>query len=56
MMKNLVYILAFMLILFWAVVYFVFGYSGGTHTLLVIACFAIIVRVIQGAEPNNNEV
>jgi hypothetical protein len=47
-MGNLLYIIAVILIIAWAIGYF--GYAAGNliHILLVIAIIAIILRVIQG--------
>jgi len=48
-MGNLLYIIAVILVLFWAIGYFG-GYAGGglIHILLVIAIIVVILRVIQG--------
>lgn len=50
-MGNLLYVVAVLLIIGWAVG--VIGYSAGgvIHILLVIALIAIILRVIQGRKP-----
>jgi hypothetical protein len=48
-MGNLLYIIAVILVIIWAVSYFGGFYSGGIiHTLLVIAIIAILLRVISG--------
>jgi tryptophan-rich sensory protein len=47
-MKNLLYIIALILVAAWAIGFF--GYNAGSiiHVLLVIAIIAIIFRVIRG--------
>jgi len=47
-MKNLLYILAVILIIGWLLGFFVFHAGGIIHVLLVIALIVIIIRVIQG--------
>jgi len=47
-MGNLLYVLAVILIIAWAVGFVGFHVGGLLHVLLVIAVIAIIVRVIQG--------
>ena len=49
-MGNLLYIIAVILVIVWAVSFFG-GYSTGgiIHILLVIAVVAILLRVIRGA-------
>ncbi len=47
-MSNLLYLVAVILIISWAVGYFAYGTGGLIHVLLVIAVIAILVRVIQG--------
>ena len=49
-MGNLLYIIAVILVIVWAVSYFSGYYTGGIiHVLLVIAIVAILLRVIRGA-------
>jgi tryptophan-rich sensory protein len=49
-MGNLLYIIAVILVIIWAISFFGGYYTGGIiHTLLVIAIIAIILRVIRGA-------
>jgi hypothetical protein len=47
-MGNLLYVIAIILIIAWAIGFI--GYSAGSliHVLLVIAIVAVILRVIQG--------
>ncbi len=49
-MGNLLYLVAVVLIIIWAVSFFGNFYTGGIiHILLVIAIIAILLRVIRGA-------
>jgi len=50
-MGNLLYIIAVILIIGWAVGVFAYSASGLIHTLLVIAIIAIVLRLIQGKSP-----
>lgn len=47
-MGSLLYIIAVILIIGWAIGFFAYSAGGLIHILLVIALIAIIVRVIQG--------
>jgi hypothetical protein len=47
-MSNLLYIIAVILIIAWAIGFIGYHAGGIIHILLVIAVIAIIVRVIQG--------
>jgi len=47
-MGNLLYLIAVILIIFWAVGFFAYSVGGIIHVLLVIAIIAILLRVIQG--------
>jgi hypothetical protein len=49
-MGNLLYVIAVVLVIIWAISFLGGYYTGGIiHTLLVIAIIAIILRVIRGA-------
>jgi hypothetical protein len=49
-MGNLLYTIAVILVIIWAISYFGGFYTGGIiHVLLVIAIVAILLRVIRGA-------
>ena len=48
-MGNLLYIIAVILIIGWAVGFLGYNAGGLIHILLVIAIIAIILRVIRGA-------
>ncbi|MDN3677019.1 lmo0937 family membrane protein [Flavobacterium paronense] len=47
-MNNLLYTVAVILIILWALGFFAFGMGNLIHILLVIAIIAILVRVIKG--------
>ncbi len=49
-MGNLIYLIAVILVIIWAISFFGGYYTGGIiHALLVIAIVAILLRVIRGA-------
>jgi len=50
-MGNLLYLVAVILVIIWAVGFI--GYSAGAliHVLLVIALVVVLLRVIQGTKP-----
>ena len=47
-MGSLLYIIAVILVIAWAIGFFAYSAGGIIHVLLVIAIIAIIFRVIQG--------
>jgi hypothetical protein len=47
-MGSLLYIIAIILIIGWAIGFFAFSAGYFIHVLLVIAVIAILVRIIQG--------
>jgi hypothetical protein len=47
-MGNLLYVVAVILLIAWAIGFFAYSAGGIIHILLVIAIIAIILRVIQG--------
>lgn len=47
-MSNLLYYVAVILIIMWAIGFFAYQSTGIIHVLLVIALIAIILRVIRG--------
>jgi hypothetical protein len=47
-MGNLLYVIAVILIIAWAIGFIGYSVGGVKHILLVIAIIAIILRVIQG--------
>lgn len=46
-MGNLLYLIAVILVLSWAIGYFAYGAGGIIHVLLVIAIIAILLKVIR---------
>ena len=50
-MGNLLYIIAVVLIILWALGFFAYNAGGIIHILLVIAIIAILLRVISGRKP-----
>lgn len=50
-MENLLYLIAVILVIGWAVGFFAFHAGGIIHVLLVIALIAVILRVIRGRNP-----
>lgn len=47
-MSNLLYTIAVILVLFWAVGFFAYSAGSIIHILLVIAVVAVLLRLIQG--------
>jgi hypothetical protein len=47
-MGNLLYFVAVILLIAWAIGFFAYSAGGIIHILLVIAIVAVILRVIQG--------
>ena len=47
-MGNLLYVIAVILIIAWAIGFLGYSLGGLIHVLLVIAVIAIILRIIQG--------
>jgi hypothetical protein len=47
-MGNLLYIIAVILIIAWAIGFIGYNIGGVIHILLVIAVIAVILRIIQG--------
>ncbi|MBC5842793.1 MAG: lmo0937 family membrane protein [Flavobacteriaceae bacterium] len=47
-MSNLLYTIAVILVLFWAIGFFAYSAGSIIHILLVIAIIAILFRLIQG--------
>ncbi|MBC7862637.1 MAG: lmo0937 family membrane protein [Bacteroidia bacterium] len=50
-MGNLLYVVAVVLIICWAVGFIGYSAGGIIHVLLVIALIAVILRIIQGKRP-----
>jgi len=49
-MGNLLYIIAVVLVVIWAIGFFGYAAGGIIHILLVIAVIAVLIRVIQGGK------
>jgi len=47
-MGNLLYIIAVVLIIAWAIGFFAYSAGGIIHALLVIAIIAIVIKALQG--------
>jgi hypothetical protein len=47
-MSNLLYTVAVILIIFWAIGFFAYSAGSIIHLLLVIAVIAVLLRLIQG--------
>ncbi len=47
-MNNLLYILAVILVIFWAIGFFAYSAGGIIHILLIIAIVSVLLRFIQG--------
>lgn len=50
-MGNLLYTVAVILVILWAIGYFAYSAGAIIHILLVIAIISILIRVIQGQKP-----
>lgn len=50
-MGNLLYFVAVLLIIFWAIGFLGYHAGGLIHILLVIAVIAVLLRIIQGRKP-----
>jgi hypothetical protein len=50
-MGNILYVIAVILLIFWAIGFIGYNAGGIIHILLVIALIAVILRVIQGRKP-----
>ncbi len=47
-MNNLLYIIAVLLIIFWAIGFFAYSAGAIIHILLVLALISVLLRVIRG--------
>jgi len=50
-MGNLLYVVAVILVIAWAIGFIGYNAGGIIHILLVIALIAVILRVIEGRKP-----
>ena len=51
-MRNLLYLVAVVLVIMWAIGFFAYSAGGIIHILLVRAVIAILLRVVQGKSIN----
>lgn len=49
-MSNLLYTIAVILVILWALGFFVYSFGSIIHILLVIAIVAVLFRLIKGRE------
>ncbi|MEN2412914.1 MULTISPECIES: lmo0937 family membrane protein [Flavobacterium] len=49
-MSNLLYTIAVILVILWALGFFVYSFGSIIHILLVIAIVAVLLRLIKGRE------
>jgi hypothetical protein len=47
-MRNILYLIAVILVIGWAIGFFAYSAGGIIHILLIIAIIAILLNVIQG--------
>jgi Family of unknown function (DUF5670) len=47
-MGNILYLIAVVLIIFWAIGFFAYSIGSIIHILLVLAAISILLRIIQG--------
>jgi len=47
-MSNLLYLIAVILIIFWAIGFFAYSVGSVIHILLVLAIISILFRIIRG--------
>ncbi len=50
-MSSLLYFIAVILVILWAVGFFAYSATGLIHILLVLAVIAVLLRIIQGKAP-----
>lgn len=48
-MGNILYLVAVLLVIFWALGFFVYSIGSLIHILLVIAIIAVLMRIISGS-------
>jgi hypothetical protein len=49
-MGNILYLVAVVLIILWAIGYFAYSFGALIHILLVFALISILLRIIQGSK------
>jgi len=50
-MNGLLYTIAIILVIIWAIGFFAYGAGALIHILLIIALISILLRVIRGGKP-----
>ena len=50
-MNSLLYLVAVILVIFWAIGFFAYSIGSIIHILLVLAIIAVLLRIIQGKRP-----
>jgi hypothetical protein len=50
-MRNILYIVAAILVIAWAIGFFGYRTGGVIHTLLIIAIIVVLIRIILGKNP-----
>lgn len=50
-MRDLLYVIAVILVLGWALGFFIYGTGALIHLLLVLAIVAVLLRLIRGRSP-----
>jgi hypothetical protein len=50
-MSNLLYIIAVILVIAWAIGFFAYSAGAIIHLLLILAIIAILLRLIRGQDP-----
>ena len=49
-MGNILYLVAVLLVIFWALGFFVYSVGSLIHILLIIAIIAVLMRIISGKQ------
>lgn len=49
-MGNILYLVAVLLVIFWALGFFVYSIGSLIHILLIIAIIAVLMRIISGKQ------
>jgi len=47
-MGNILYVIAIILLIAWAIGYFGYATGGIIHVLLIVALIALIIQIVQG--------
>lgn len=50
-MRDILYVIAVLLVLGWALGFFIYGVGSLIHLLLVLAVIAVLLRIIRGRSP-----